>query len=65
MQEMEFRDGPRTVPDHVEAMLIDAGLETWKYTYRQAMDKANEHIVQDRLLRAQKDLLRDHFRLTP
>lgn len=65
MQEMTFRDGVRTVPDHVEAMLLDAGIETWKYTYRQAMDKANEHVVQDRLAKVQRDLLRDHFRVTP
>jgi hypothetical protein len=65
MQEIVFRDGTRTVPDHVEAMLIDSGIETWKYTYRQAMDKANEHVLHDRLARVQRDLLRDHFKVVP
>lgn len=59
MKDLSFRDGIRTVPDHIEELL--AGIETWKYTYQQAMDKANERAMLDKLAVAQRALIRNHF----
>lgn len=65
MKDIVFRDGTRCVPDHVEDMIIGAGIETWQLTYRQVMDRVNEWQVQERLAKAQRDLLREHFRVNP
>lgn len=62
-KELKFRDGNRYVPDHIEDML--AGVETWKYTYQQAMDNANQRMLQDKLALAQRELIRSHFKVTP
>lgn len=59
-REIAFRDGARTVPDHVAAMLTS--VDTWKYSYREAMDVANNRLLGDRLDKVQRDLIRDHFR---
>lgn len=63
MREVEFRDGKRTVPDHVEAML--EGIETYRMTYKQAMKAAEGKMLGDRVYQAQQALIRDHFRETP
>ena len=62
MKELTFRDGDRTVPDHVEMMLMS--VETWKYTYRDAMRIANEKMLLDELEKAQQGMLREHFKVT-
>lgn len=59
-KEIEFRDGWRTVPDHVEAML--SGIETHRYTYEQAIRAADKAMLDDELLRAQQSLIQSHFR---
>lgn len=65
MRDMAFRDGTRSVPDHVEAMILDANIETWKYTYAEAMDRANQHVIHERLGAAQRAMIREHFKVTP
>jgi hypothetical protein len=62
MKELTFRDGKRTVPDHVEDMLM--GIETWKYTYENAMRIANDKILGDKLDMVQRAMVRDHFKVT-
>jgi hypothetical protein len=62
MKDITFRDGQRTVPDHVEDML--SGIETWRYTYEDAMRVANNKLLGDKLDRAQRAMLRDHFKVT-
>lgn len=59
-KQLTFRDGYRYVPDHVEDML--SGIETWKYTYQQAMDLANQRLMGDKLDKAQRELIREHFK---
>lgn len=60
MAEIKFRDGPRDVPPHVEAMLT--GIPVHKLTYEQAMHAANNKMLSDHLERAQAAALKDHFR---
>jgi hypothetical protein len=62
MKELTFRDGNRTVPDHVETML--SGIETWRYTYEDAMRVANDKLLGDKIDAAQRAMLRDHFKVT-
>lgn len=62
MQEVEFRDGRRMVPDHIEAML--EGIETYRMTYKDAIKAANQKMLGDRVYKAQQGLIRDHFRET-
>ena len=62
-KELNFRDGVRTVPDHVADLL--APIETWKYAYEDAMRVANNDLLQLRLLKVQQDMVRDHFKAKP
>jgi len=55
-----FRDGPREVPPHVEAMLT--GIPVHKLTYEQAKAAANNKMLTDHLERAHAGVLKDHFR---
>lgn len=58
--ELEFRDGKRTVPDHIAALL--AGIETHRLTYDEALDAGNRKIESD-FINAQRDrILEAHFR---
>lgn len=62
-KELTFRDGMRAVPDHVADLL--SSVETWKYTYQDAMRVANNELLQRRLMKVQQDMLRDHFKALP
>lgn len=57
---LEFRDGDRAVPFHVAAML--EGVETWQYTYEEALRVANGQFVRDRLNSVQADVTNGHFK---
>jgi len=57
---IEFRDGDRVVPFHV-AILLES-VETWQYTYEDAMDLANRQLLRDRLNSYQADVTNGHFR---
>lgn len=59
MAELEFRDGLREVPDHVEAML--SGIDTHKMTYQEAIRAGEQKLLSDHVYKAQQDLLRSHF----
>lgn len=58
--EVEFRDGDRVVPFHVAALL--EGVETWKYTYDEAIQKANEQLLRRRLNELQREAVNKHFK---
>lgn len=58
-QEMEFRDGVRYVPDHVEAML--SGIDTHTMTYKEAIRAGERKLLEDHVYRAQQKLIRAHF----
>lgn len=57
---VEFRDGSREVPDHLADLM--AGLDTYKLTYEQAKDQANQKLTRDLLDRTQQQLISNHFR---
>lgn len=63
MQEIEFRDGRRAVPDHVADFLMQ--YETYRYSYDDAMRLMNEDFLKRRLDKAQDDLIRQHFARYP
>lgn len=60
MAEIEFRDGVKTVPDHVRDMMV--GLDTHKFTYEEAVRLSEKKIVRDRLNQIQTDITMRHFR---
>jgi hypothetical protein len=60
MAEVEFRDGVKTVPDHVRDMMI--GLDTHKFTYEEATHLAEKKIVRDHLNDVQQNIITRHFR---
>lgn len=55
-----FRDGVRTVPEHVAAILGD--METDHLTYEEAMLLANKRLESDLLNERQADVIAAHFR---
>jgi len=59
-QSIEFRDGTREVPDHLAILM--RGLETFRLTYREALEQVNGGFLRDWLNGKQDDLLRRHFR---
>lgn len=60
MRTMEFRDGEHEVHDHVYEIL--RGVRTWELTYEQAVQQAHTQLMRTELERAQRDLLRSHFK---
>jgi hypothetical protein len=60
MTTVEFRDGERDVPDHVEVML--RGLATHTMTYEEAIRISEKRMVTDRLNQEQARLMTEHFR---
>lgn len=60
MPEVEFRDGLRVVPHHVAAIL--ASVETYKFTYEEAMKLANQGMLRHALGRIQTETVNSHFR---
>lgn len=56
---LEFRDGFREVPDHLAALMT--GIETFRLTYREALEKANNRQLADYLNKQQDVILRRHF----
>jgi hypothetical protein len=59
MKRVEFRDGVKEVPDHVEQYL--EAFETYQMTYQEAMTKMNNRFLEDRLNKAQSDLVAGHM----
>jgi hypothetical protein len=59
MKRVEFRDGVQEVPDHVADYL--EAYETYQMTYKEAMSKMNNRFMEDRLNKAQSDLVAQHM----
>lgn len=59
MREVEFRDGPKLVPDHVADLM--ARYKTYTMSYEEAKAKVNNGLLQDRLNGAADKLVRDHL----
>ena len=57
--EKTFRDGKREVPDHLAEIM--AGIETFRFTFPEAIDEANRRQMGDYLQKAQNQAMRDHF----
>lgn len=57
---LQFRDGPRVVPDYVAVML--AGIETEMYTYDEAMVLANQQMLGSSLNGTFDTLISEHMR---
>ena len=57
---IEFRDGDRPVPHHVASIL--SGVETWKYTYDDAIKIANGGMLRSALTGIQRKTVDGHFR---
>ena len=54
---LEFRDGEHDVPEHV-AMLLK-GIDTFTYTYDQAVRYSGQRLLKDKLNEAQRALVDD------
>lgn len=59
---LEFRDGERSVPEHVAHLIVLAELDTIRYTYEEAIEIANDALLRSRLNEAQRQLTLAHFR---
>jgi tRNA(His) 5'-end guanylyltransferase len=57
---IRFRDGERTLPDHLVLRL--SGLDTRRMTYDEAMDAANGREFADYVNGAQQKMVRDHLK---
>lgn len=58
--EIEFRDGKRLVPDYIGVLLT--GIETHRFTYEEAIDRANQKAESDFINAQQERILAAHFR---
>lgn len=58
--EMEFRDGRRVVPVHLAAALDT--IETYRYTYREAVKMANDEMVREVVVGKVNKVIEGHFR---
>jgi len=56
---LEFRDGSREVPAHLAALMT--GMETFRFTYREALGKVNDNLFSSWLNGKQDAILRRHF----
>jgi hypothetical protein len=56
---VEFRDGPRWLPEYLVTML--SGIDTIRYTYDEAIAMANDAAVGNVLGRHMQRVQREHF----
>lgn len=59
-RDIEFRDGFRHVPDHIADTVL-SGIETRKYTYKEAIAAGNRKMEADQIYRGQQNIIRAHF----
>ena len=59
MAEIEFRDGPREIPDHLAEMMY--GIDTFTMTMDEAIQAANKLAERRVVDRAMDGLLKNHF----
>jgi len=57
--ELEFRDGTRSVPPHVVEIL--RGVETFRFTYEQAMAEGNKRMEARVVGDHMNSIIRTHF----
>jgi len=60
LSELEFRDGTREVADYIRDLLY--GVETHRFTFQEALQKANAKLLNDHIGEAQRTMLKAHFR---
>lgn len=60
MADVEFRDGTRGVADYIASML--RGIETHRYTFKEAMGIANRRMESDYLEKQRSQIIKEHFR---
>jgi hypothetical protein len=58
--ELVFRDGRRTVPPHLFDMM--SGMDTVRYTYSDAIDRANQRATVDHVNGVFSSIVSAHFR---
>lgn len=58
--EIEFRDGKRVVPAYIANLL--SGIETYRFTYEEAISMANKKVEADFINAQQDKILAAHFR---
>jgi len=61
MKDVDFRDGTKSVPDHVAAML--EGLPTHVITYEEGVRYMNENQLRKHLDKVQSKVIAAHFRV--
>jgi hypothetical protein len=59
MAEVEFRTGPREIPDHLADMM--QGIETQRMTYEEAVDAANRKLTQTHVDKTVDRIIKAHF----
>jgi hypothetical protein len=59
-REFQFRDGDYLVPPHLAAVM--GSLDTFKYTYREAIEEANQQMVRNHVSAAIDRTIIGHFR---
>lgn len=60
--EMEFRDGPRAVPNHVASLITIAEIDPVQYTYEEAVTISNDAMLKRTLNDAMWSKVGSHFR---
>lgn len=60
MKTVEFRDGERDIPDHVAELL--RGVDTFAYTYDQAVRLSEQELLRKRLNDAQRTIVDEWMR---
>ena len=60
MAKLDFRDGPREVPDHIRDLM--AGIDTETLTYDQAIARMNQNLEKGVIDRAADAIVRQHGR---
>ena len=60
MGEVDFRDGSRGVPEHVEELL--RGVDTYKLTFSEAMQVVNRRMENEYIQKQANKMLDNHFR---
>jgi hypothetical protein len=60
MPELEFRDGKRGVPEHVEELL--RGVPTYKLTYSEALEFMNRRLQFNYVENVHSKIVSAHFR---
>jgi len=60
MKTVEFRDGERDIPDHVAEIL--RGVDTFAYTYDEAVRLSEQELLRKRLNDAQRTIVDEWMR---